>query len=77
MAAGFKLFIQDVDLQRNGDKVILRENSLFNQEADKEDTVEDEVVEAEKGRALCDFRGQVNVAFGWVIGSERRTLGEH
>lgn len=73
MAAGFKLFVQVVDLQR----VILREDSLFSQEADKEDTVEDEVVEAEKGRALCDFWGQVNVAFGWVTGSERRTLGEH
>lgn len=73
LAAGFKLLCQVADLQRNGDKVILKEDSLFSQEADEEDTVEDGVVEAEKGRALCDFRAGVNVAFGWVIGSGRNT----
>lgn len=64
LAAGFKLLCQVVDFQRNGDKVFLKEDSLFSQETDEEDTVEDEVVEVEKGRALCDFWGGVNVVFG-------------
>lgn len=77
LAAVFKLLCQVVDLQRNGDKGISKEDSLFSQAADEEDTVENEVVEAAKGRALCDFWGGINMTFGWVISSGRRTLGEH